>query len=82
MDCLPDMAFTDGLVAERALAVPPDAHGRQPGPARQLLDASAILGEDGDATVDTVHPNDVGFLRMAEALEAVLRDALVPPQIP
>lgn len=35
-----------------------------------------LLGEDGEATVDGTHPTDVGFLRMADALEPVLRRAL------
>ena len=34
---------------------------------------SAVMGEDGEATVDGIHPTDVGFLRIADALEPVLR---------
>jgi lysophospholipase L1-like esterase len=40
-----------------------------------------LLGEDGEATVDGTHPTDVGFLRIAEALEPVLRSltrSLIP----
>jgi len=33
----------------------------------------SLLGEDGEATVDGTHPTDVGFLRIAAALEPVLR---------
>ncbi len=33
----------------------------------------ALLGDDGDATVDGTHPTDLGFLRIADALEPVLR---------
>jgi lysophospholipase L1-like esterase len=32
-----------------------------------------LLGEDGEATVDGAHPTDVGFLRIAQALEPALR---------
>lgn len=32
-----------------------------------------LLGEDGEATVDSSHPTDLGFWRMADALEPVLR---------
>ena len=32
-----------------------------------------LLGDDGDATVDSSHPNDLGFMRLADALEPVLR---------
>jgi len=32
-----------------------------------------LLGDDGEATVDGSHPTDLGFLRMADALEPVLR---------
>ena len=33
-----------------------------------LLTADGLLGEDHDATTDGVHPNDLGFYRMAEQL--------------
>lgn len=32
-----------------------------------------LLGNDGEATVDGSHPTDLGFVRMADALEPVLR---------
>jgi len=32
-----------------------------------------LLGTDGEATVDGTHPTDLGFLRMADALEPLLR---------
>lgn len=35
----------------------------------------ALLGNDGDATVDGTHPTDLGFYRFAQALEPVLRKA-------
>lgn len=34
------------------------------------------LGDDGEATVDGSHPTDLGFLRMADAFEPVLRPLL------
>lgn len=38
-----------------------------------------LLGADGEATVDGVHPTDLGFQRMADALEPVLRKGLETP---
>lgn len=35
-----------------------------------------LLGEDGEGTVDGVHPTDLGFERMANALAPVLKRAL------
>ncbi len=35
-----------------------------------------LFGDDGEATVDGTHATDLGFLRMAEALDPVLRSAL------
>ena len=32
-----------------------------------------LLGDDGEATVDGSHPTDLGFVRMADALEPLLR---------
>ena len=32
-----------------------------------------LLGDDGEATVDSSHPTDLGFVRMADALEPVLK---------
>ncbi len=37
--------------------------------------AEGLLGEDGEATVDGTHATDLGFVRMANALEPVLRAA-------
>ncbi|MBN2311397.1 MAG: hypothetical protein JXR94_20640, partial [Candidatus Hydrogenedentes bacterium] len=36
----------------------------------------ALLGTDGEATVDGTHATDLGFLRIAQALHPVLRDIL------
>ena len=35
-----------------------------------------LLGDDGDATVDRVHPSDLGFMRMADGMEPVMKRAL------
>jgi hypothetical protein len=33
-----------------------------------FLDGENALGNDGEATVDGTHPNDIGFLRLAEIM--------------
>ena len=38
--------------------------------------AAKLIGTDGESTVDGTHPTDLGFLRMADAIEPVLRRAL------
>jgi hypothetical protein len=35
-----------------------------------------LLGTDGQGTVDRVHPSDLGFMRMADTMEPVLKRAL------
>jgi lysophospholipase L1-like esterase len=35
-----------------------------------------LLGEDGEGTTDGTHPNDLGFMRMADVLEPPIRMAL------
>ena len=35
-----------------------------------------LLGDDGEATVDSSHPTDLGFMRQARAFEKVLRPIL------
>ena len=40
------------------------------------LPGGQLLGQDGEATVDGTHPTDLGFLRMADAMELTLREAL------
>jgi hypothetical protein len=37
------------------------------------LEGNALLGSDGDATVDGSHPSDLGMVRYADAYEKVLR---------
>jgi lysophospholipase L1-like esterase len=39
------------------------------------LDGDPQLGADSEATVDSSHPTDLGFLRMADAFEPTLRHA-------
>jgi lysophospholipase L1-like esterase len=43
-----------------------------------FLDGSGLLGKDDwqECTVDSVHPNDLGFLRIAESLTPVIRRIL------
>lgn len=46
-------------------------------PNLHFIDGGTLLGPDADeCTVDGVHPNDIGFLRMANALEPTLRRIL------
>jgi len=40
------------------------------------LKGDELLGSDGEATVDAVHPNDIGMMRIARAYEKVLRPIL------
>lgn len=40
-----------------------------------------LIGADGEATVDGVHPTDLGFMRIADALEPVLKKALNSKQL-
>ena len=37
------------------------------------VQGDGLLGTDGEATVDGTHFTDLGFMRMADALEGVLR---------
>ena len=39
------------------------------------LEGDELLGSDGEGTVDSSHPNDLGFVRQADAFEPVLRSA-------
>ncbi len=41
-----------------------------------FLEGVNLLGEDGEDTVDSSHPTDLGFFRQANAFEAVLRPLL------
>jgi hypothetical protein len=42
-------------------------------PALHIAPGEPLLGDDGEATVDGSHPTDLGFARMADALEPFLR---------
>lgn len=41
-----------------------------------------LLGTDGQGTVDGVHPTDLGFMRMADAIEPVLKRVKLKSQQP
>ena len=41
-----------------------------------LVPGKDLLGDDGEATVDGVHPTDVGFLRMANIIGPAVETAL------
>ncbi|MEA1997567.1 MAG: SGNH/GDSL hydrolase family protein [Gemmatimonadota bacterium] len=43
-----------------------------------LLKGRGMIGDDGEALVDGRHPSDLGFQRMADAFEPVLRVLLKP----
>ena len=45
---------------------------------RLWLGVNATYYDGGETTVDGVHPTDVGFLRLADALEPYLKKALSP----
>ena len=47
--------------------------------ALHYMPGEVLLGDDGEATVDGTHPTDLGFQRMADAMEPVLRSALGHP---
>jgi hypothetical protein len=40
------------------------------------LEGEKLLGADGEDTVDSSHPTDLGFMRQAKAFEKVLRPLL------
>jgi hypothetical protein len=40
------------------------------------LAAENLLGDDGEATVDSSHPTDLGFMRQAAAFQAGLEKIL------
>ncbi|MEM7012991.1 MAG: SGNH/GDSL hydrolase family protein [Verrucomicrobiota bacterium] len=40
------------------------------------IEGANLIGQDGDGTTDGSHPNDLGFLRQAEAMEPTLKKAL------
>ena len=40
------------------------------------VEGEHLLGDDDEATTDSSHPSDLGMMRMADALEPVLRQVL------
>ena len=40
------------------------------------LEGKNLLGDDGEGTVDSSHPTDLGFMRQADAFERALRPIL------
>jgi len=40
------------------------------------LEGKDLLGDDGEGTVDSSHPTDLGFMRQAEAFHKVLKNIL------
>lgn len=40
------------------------------------IEGDKLLGDDADGATDASHPNDLGFMRQADAMEPVLRKAL------
>ena len=40
------------------------------------ISGDSLLGEDGEGTTDGSHPNDLGFMRQADAFEPVLKKVL------
>ena len=45
-------------------------------PHLHYLGGNKLLGDDTEGTTDASHPNDLGFLRQADAFEPILRKAL------
>jgi lysophospholipase L1-like esterase len=45
-------------------------------PKLHYLEGAGLLGDDGEGTVDGVHPTDLGFLRIAEGMVAGIGEAL------
>jgi hypothetical protein len=40
------------------------------------IEGDHLLGDDSEGTVDSSHPTDLGFMRMADVLEPVLRELI------
>lgn len=86
------IVLVENIVYQRAPLVPPARRGhvakndalraafgrlRAAGvPHLHYVPGDALLGDDGEATVDGTHPTDVGFLRMAQALAPVIEPLL------
>lgn len=46
------------------------------------VSSAYLLGGDGEDTVDGLHPTDLGFMRMADGIEPVLREAMTDAGTP
>jgi len=42
------------------------------------LEGEGLLGQDGEGTIDSSHPTDLGYMRQADAFEKVLRKIVKP----
>jgi hypothetical protein len=51
-------------------------------PTLHYLQGDRLLGDDGEDTVDSSHPTDLGFLRQADATEPILRYLLADARAP
>ena len=81
------IAYTDGCVHERRRSRYTSSNANLRAAWQRLRDAGdanvhlaagdALLGEDGEATVDGTHPTDLGFMRMAETLTPVIEPLLM-----
>jgi lysophospholipase L1-like esterase len=47
-------------------------------PNLHFVEGDALLGKDGEDTVDGVHPTDLGFKRISESLYPVLKPLVQP----
>jgi hypothetical protein len=41
-----------------------------------FIEGESLLGDDHEASIDGIHPGDVGFLRMAQNIEQHLKQVL------
>ncbi len=42
-------------------------------PGLHVIEGHALLGTDHEASIDGIHPGDLGFMRMADAIEPILK---------
>ena len=69
----PELVFR---IAQRRRAARKAFDGLREGLPWHWLEGDRLLGDDGEATVDGVHPTDLGFQRMAAELGSALRNIL------
>lgn len=48
-------------------------------PNLHYLTAHQLLGDDDEATIDSIHPTDLGFVRMADALAPLIQSLITKP---